>query len=67
VTKYRVQFTEVLLPSNRRVERDDCVPGDIAAVQAHLDRFTWVIGSVTVTEFFGSDAAGHVIDTSDWY
>lgn len=64
-TKYRVEFTEVL-PGERKLSRNDLVTGDITAVQDHLDRFSWIIGSATVTEFVGSDAQGRIVPATEW-
>lgn len=53
-TKYRVTFTEIL--HGRPDRRCDLVIGDVTAVQAHLDRYTWVVDTVEVIEYVGSDA-----------
>lgn len=65
-TTYRVSFTEIL-SGGRRVQQDAMVRGDLTAVQDHLDRTAWIIESVAVTEYIGSDATGRPVPLDEWY
>lgn len=64
MVKYRVDFTEMI--NGQMQTRCDMVSGDVTAVQEHLDRFAWIVDTVTVTEYVGSDAVGRILPTEKW-
>jgi hypothetical protein len=66
MTKYRIDFTEVL-PGRRHEKQSILVAGTLDDVQDRMDRFNWIIESAHVTEYVGSDAVGRTVPLNEWY
>jgi hypothetical protein len=69
MTRYRVQYTEVV-PGGAHYRQDDIVyPGDrgIFSINDYLDqRHIWAADPIVVTEHTQSDGIGRIVPAGEW-